>query len=355
MNSLKQIYLVALFMGVFTQVQAKCSCDSLVAAIKAEDSATVRNCLDSGTDPNCEVIELAYQDQKIMRDDTSMDTIQLILKWQKRPIVFALTKDPNLLRILLDAGASPNTGSYCYRELHFDEYRQYELPPMELIDSASHPNAYRMLIKYGGLTEKQLKARGRRIGKLSTYYTGYGACADSILLLHAFLDKYQGEFIHRSNRVLIKRALFRNDIVFIEQLLKVKNISLKEEEGKYFSSGAILPRGYQELDYSPISSITASDFVTISTILLMLEYQPEVMVDAIKEEIVDDPYGKGNFKKVKKYFTMFFEIEENKSLSKKEIQRMEKRMQRIYNKLEKKNSIEARMNSKAMDCERSRR
>ncbi len=335
---------------------SQCSCDSLVAAIKAEDSATVRSCLESGTDPNCEVIDLAYQDQKIMRDDTSMDTIQLILKWQKRPIVFALTKDPNLLRILLDAGASPNTGSYCYRELHFDEYRQYELPPMELIDSASHPNAFRMLIKYGGLTEKQLKARGRRIVKLSTYYKGWGACSDSIQLMHRLLEVYGESVLFKSNRNFLDRMIYNNDIVTTNYLLTVKEVTLKEDNGDYFSSGAILPRGVEIPDFSPVGAIISSDYLTISTLLLLLKHSPEHFEQPLKDNIAYREFTRRKAtKQAQKYFTMFFEIEENKSLSKKEIQRMEKRMQRIYNKLEKKNSIEARLQSKAMDCERSRR
>ncbi len=332
---------------VFTfQLNAQCSCDSLVAAIEVGDSATVRNCLDSGTDPNCTMSEFREDSTNTFDENQNVITVAVTYHWRITPLTTALHEDNlDIVQLLLDAGASPNTPEVCLEEVNYGETINLRLTPLKIAKNMTQADEVTaLLLANGALTEEELEARGFRIQLLSSYYDDdYFPCKDSITKLHELIETWSLEMIIE-DEILTERALANNDMILFDFLVNQYSVSLDRRASGYVTVGmGMFKRTIYKEGYSPIGSVYFGDKMTIE------------MIDLLKS---NGGFAKGEFekyilrksgndnwddKKVRKYYLLEQKLEADKELSEKKKLKYEKKMQKLYDQLEAKNGIKARL------------
>ncbi len=148
------------------QLQAQCSCDSLVAAIKAEDTIAVKECLESGTNPNCWVLRYENEHEEFFGKGEDY-----VWEWMDRPMAFAIRKNNiALVKQLHKEGASVNTGSVRLLDtLGTPRFMLYRVPLMladSIIKLEEDSTVYNYLVAHGAVSHRTQFRRGEMIEKL---------------------------------------------------------------------------------------------------------------------------------------------------------------------------------------------
>ncbi len=323
---------------------SQCSCDSLVAAIEVGDSATVRSCLDSGTDPNCKTSEFREDSTNTFDENQNVITVAVTYHWRITPLTTALHEDNfGIVQLLLDAGASTNTPEVCLEEVNYGETINLRLTPLKIAKNmAQADEVTALLLANGALTERELERRGDRMAKLSMCYdNGSFPCRDSILKLHELIDLWQG-MVYLDEEFMISHALRSNDILLLRYLVDVHHVSLKERPERYVTVGmGMFRRTLKEERFAPFGSLVAGNKLTVSSILY-LETQRSITDEQIYNTFLQYRSKYKDRRKVAKYFKMERKYKDvDMKSSKKE--RVKKKMQKLYHQLEAKNGIKARL------------